>query len=99
MNEVCKHHEAVEQCAKAAKTISITNSDELKKKIGWPVFVFVIGGLAAMGLILFMVATTQISNVRANTLENSRLFHRIDKNIEIIANHVGCEDKIRVDYK
>jgi len=78
--DTCKHHEAIEQCAKTAKK----KADSAVSNV---LFIWVIGGLTALFLILLGV-------VNANTAENSKLFHRIDKNIAIIANHVGCEDKI-----
>ena len=91
MSETCKHHEAIQQCAHQAKKIAIDNE---KKKVSWKFFTWTLGGLAAMGLILFYVATTQCSSVGVRVTENSRLVHRIDKNIAIIATHVGCEEKL-----
>ena len=87
MTEVCKHHEAIEQCAGAAKAIAIGNSKEIKTKISVTLFLWIVGGIAGLLLVL-------LSIVDAKVQENSRLFHHIDKNIAVIANSVGCEDKL-----
>ena len=91
MDSFCNDHKAIKQCAILAKKMAHNNE---KKKISWYAFTFIISGLAAMGLLLFYIATSQCSAVSVKAIENSRLFHRIDKNISVIAAHIGCQDKL-----